>query len=72
MEITNNVKRGDSMAHDNPYIPSPPVPGVEIEKDVDKEVLLKENFKEERLNDLVSKGVEVTLPEELKVKKKQP
>lgn len=59
------------MSNDNPYIPNHPAPASDSIKDVDKEIILKENFSDELMRNLNSKKADIILPDEIKIKERK-
>ena len=59
------------MSSDNPYIPNPPVPVDNPHQEIDRELVLKENFSKELLKELNSGNMTFILPDEVTVKEKK-
>lgn len=59
------------MSNDNPYIPNHPAPANDSIKEVDKEIILKENFSDELMRNLNSKKADIILPDEIKIKERK-
>lgn len=72
LEILNKLKeRGIFMSGNNSYIPIPPVPANDYNKEADKEIILEENISEDLMKRLNSENFNIILPEETKVKDKK-